>query len=97
MWPAAPLTSNSKRLARPFQTLVTAEVPSYSAHSFEPVNGCTRRETCALQLPKLKSKSCWPSRFSDDCSGPAALASNATIRAEHRRQVRKYLIGNIIR
>src|SRR5262245_12776900 len=86
-WPAGPLTFNSKRLARPFQTLVTIEVPSYSAHSVEAVNGCTTRETCVFQLPKLKSKSCWPSCFFGDCSGPAALAKDATIRAEHRKQV----------
>src|SRR4029453_4940238 len=97
MWPAGPLTSNSKRLVRPCQTLLTTEVPSYSTHSFEPVNGCTRRETCVFQLPKLKSKSCWPSRFFGDCSGPAAPANDATISAGHKRHARKYLIENIIR
>src|SRR4030095_11976295 len=97
MWPAGPLTSNSKRLALPFQTLLTTEVPSYSTHCFEAVKGCTRRETWVFQVPKLKSKSCWPSRFFGDCSGLAAPASDATIRAEHRRHARKYLIENIIR
>src|SRR5437870_11847165 len=62
MWPAGPLTSNSNRLALPSQTLLTTEVPSYSTHCFEPVNGCTRRETWVFQVPKLKSKSCSPSR-----------------------------------
>src|SRR4029450_4320034 len=63
MWPAGPLTSNSKRLALPFQTLLTIDVPSYSTHCFEPANGCTRRETWVFQMPKWKSKSCCPSRL----------------------------------
>src|SRR4029450_5089160 len=91
MWPAGPLTSNSKRLALPFQTLLMTEVPSYSTHCFEAVKGCTRPETWVFQVPKLKSKSCWPSRFFGDCSGSAALASDATISAWHKRHGRKYL------
>src|SRR4029453_396359 len=91
MWPAGPLTSNSKRLARPFQTLLTTEGPPYSTHCFEAVKGCTSRETWVFQVPKLKSKSCWPSRFFGDCSGSAALASDATISARHKRHGRKYL------
>src|SRR4029453_5676472 len=61
MWPPGPLTSNSKRLALPFQTLLTTDVPSYSIHCFEPANGCMRRETWVFQVPKWKSKSCCPS------------------------------------
>src|SRR5437667_10095158 len=68
MWPPGPLTFNSKRLALTFQTLLTTEVPSYSIHSFEPVSGCTRRETWVFQVAKLKSKSCCPSRSLGVCS-----------------------------
>src|SRR5581483_10357926 len=44
MWPAGPSTSSSTRLARPFQTGRTTDVPSYSTHVSEPVKGCWRRE-----------------------------------------------------
>src|SRR5512133_892061 len=76
MWPAGPLTSNSKRLALPFQTLLTTDVPSYSTHCFEPVNGYMRRETWVFQVLKWKSKSCCPSRleaFGFDCVASCAL------------------------
>src|SRR6266496_2980108 len=56
--PAGPSTSSSNKLARPFHTRRTREVPSYSTQFVEPVNGFLRRDTWVFQLPKLKSKSC---------------------------------------
>src|SRR4030095_9413244 len=97
MRPAGPVTFNSRRLALPLQTLLTTEVPSYSTHCFDPVKGCTRRETCVFQVPKLKSKSCCPSRVFCGC-GVGELAGDdswkncrPTITMQNRRQARKYL------
>src|SRR5215469_170489 len=74
MWPAGPSTSSSTILARPFQTLRTMEVPSYSTQVLEPVNGCSRREMCVFHLPISKSKSCWPSRRAEPWRGGKATA-----------------------
>src|SRR4029434_2332531 len=60
MRPAGPFTSSSTRLARPFQTLVTIVVPSYSTQSCEPDSGRRRRFTCVFHVPNSQSKSCGP-------------------------------------
>src|SRR5215469_606019 len=73
MCPAGPPTSSSSRLARPFQTLRTTEVPSYSTHVVEPVNGCSSRLRCVFQVPISKSKSCWPSRGAAAGCGAGAV------------------------
>src|SRR5215208_6795252 len=67
MLPAGPPTSSSTRLARPFQTLRTTVVPSYSTQVLEPVKGLTSRDRRVFQVPISKSKSCCPSRSVGVC------------------------------
>src|SRR4029453_10410225 len=62
MCPAGPSASSSTRLARPFQTLRTTVVPSYSTQVVEPIRGWTRRFRWVFQVPISKSKSRCPSR-----------------------------------
>src|SRR5580700_4135110 len=72
MCPAGPLASSSKMLALPPHTLLTTEVPSYSAQVCEPVRGFCRRRIWVFHTPKLKSKSCAPSSASE--SGGEAIS-----------------------
>src|SRR2546425_3285812 len=94
--PAGPSTTSSTRLARPFQTFLTTVAPWYSTHVVEPVKGRSRRLKWVFQVPKWKSKSCWPSRCwgvaelrlsASVCANPAC-AWKARIRANNRTTVR---------
>src|SRR5262249_6281439 len=69
-WPLGPSTWSSTRLARPFQTLLTTVVPSYSSQVVEPVRGWSKRRRCVFQRPISKSKSCWPSRSTVELDRP---------------------------
>src|SRR5262249_53949212 len=100
MWPADPSASSSTRLARPFQTLRTTVVPSYSTQVVEPVKGRWRRLRCVFQVPISKSKSCCPSRTlagaeaaafaaSGFCAANAGSADSAAARHETRRHPRQ--------
>src|ERR1035438_4443375 len=100
MRPAGPSASSSSKLARPSHTLLTSDVPSYSAQVDDPVSGCSSRLTCVLQAPRLKSKSCCPSRAAlafvfapsatpgpgaANAEAPIVIAVDATIDHKRRR------------
>src|SRR5687768_13808124 len=85
MRPAAPLTSSSTVLPRPFHMRRTIDVPSYSAHSLEPLSGCSRRRTRVFHVPNAKSKSCAPSRGVAGAAAVAKLQDSAKSRAMDAR------------
>src|SRR5438094_3684455 len=88
MCPAGPSTSSSNRLARPFQTGRTKEVPSYSTQCLETVNGFLRRVTCVFQLPMLKSKSrCRFSSLPACCDVVSPCASRETVATQFGSQI----------
>jgi hypothetical protein len=73
--PSGLSASSSTRLPRPFHTLRTTLVPSYSIQVVEPVNGWSKRLRWVFQEPISKSKSCCPSRSTRACSRPALARS----------------------
>src|SRR6266511_4608237 len=75
-----PSTFSSTKLARPSQIFRTTVVPSYSAHSLDPLNGCFSLHRWVCHFPNSQSKTCCPSRadaeFSCSSPGTALTISN---------------------
>src|ERR1700726_2497507 len=79
---SGPSDLNSAILARPSQIFFTTVTPVISTQSFDPLKGCNSRQERSFHLPKLKWKSCEPSRslpaFTPASPGvPAAAAVQA--------------------
>src|SRR5579863_1577284 len=79
MCPEGPVTSSSRRFARPPQTLRTTDVPSYSTQVFEPLRGWVSLDTWVFQVPISKSKSCAPSRGAGAAGPPLDWACESVV------------------
>src|SRR5262249_24152119 len=66
--------------------------PSYSTHLVEPLSGWSKRRRCVFQVPKWKSKSCWPSRAAGTAFGDSSFAipeasKGKIVTAAHRGKI----------